>query len=49
MTHTKVCQTEQMPFLHRNSFLIVLQRANRGFIAVFSFEVSENFGIRGTA
>src|ERR1700685_787427 len=32
MTDTKVCQTEQMPFLHRNSFVIVLPRTNRGSI-----------------
>jgi hypothetical protein len=30
VTHTNVCQTEQMPFLHRNSFVVV--SANRGSI-----------------
>jgi hypothetical protein len=32
MIHTNVCQTEQVRFLHLNSFVVVLQRANRGSI-----------------
>jgi hypothetical protein len=32
VTHTHVCQTEQMFFLRRNSLVVVLPRANRGSI-----------------
>jgi hypothetical protein len=32
VTHPNVCQTEQMSFLRRNTFVVVLPRANRGSI-----------------